>query len=140
MLISLRRRLGRHGVLVGLALLGALAVGCGGSAGGSAGAASVAASVPPGAVVVKASEYKFDPATMTSMPGSTTFVLTNAGATEHEFRLFKADAEVGAIGSVAPGSSGQLTVNLEPGEYSYLCKIAAHDQAGMKGTLTVTPS
>ena len=37
-----------------------------------------------GAIAVKASEYKFDPATITAMPGSATFVLTNTGATEHE--------------------------------------------------------
>ena len=117
-------------------LVASLVVACSGSAGGS----STAASVPPGAVAVKASEYKFDPATMTSMPGSVTFVVTNGGATEHEFRLLKGETEVGAIAGLAPGKSGQLTATLEPGPYSYVCKVAAHDQLGMKGTLTVSAS
>jgi plastocyanin len=97
-------------------------------------------SLPPGAIAVKASEYKFDPATLTAMPGSATIALTNTGATEHELRLLKGETEVGAIAGVAPGATGQVTVALEPGSYTYVCKIAAHDQLGMKGTLTVGAS
>ena len=120
----------------GTVLLGAILLGCGGSGGGSA----AAVSVPPGAIAVKASEYKFDPATITAMPGSATIVLTNTGATEHELRLLKGDTEVGAVAGVAPGATGQVTVSLEPGSYTYDCKIAAHDQIGMKGRLTVGAS
>jgi len=116
--------------------VGLLVLGCGGSAGGSA----AAASIPPGAIALSASEYKFAPATTTAMPGSATFVLTNAGATEHELRIFKGDTAVGAVAPVAPGKSGQVTVTLEPGDYTYVCKVAAHDQLGMKGTLTVAAS
>jgi uncharacterized cupredoxin-like copper-binding protein len=31
-------------------------------------------------------------------------------------------------------------VTLEPGEYTFVCKVNGHDQLGMKGTLTVTGS
>jgi plastocyanin len=117
-------------------LIGAVVLGCGGSAGGSA----AAVSLPPGAIAVKASEYKFDPATIGAMPGSVTIVVTNTGATEHELRLLKGDAEVGAVAGIAPGATGRVTVSLEPGSYTYVCKIAAHDQLGMKGTLTVGAS
>ena len=123
-------------VIAGTVVLGALALGCGGSSRGSA----AAVSVPPGAIAVRASEYKFDPVTITAMPGSATIVLTNAGATEHELRILKGETEVGAVAGVSPGATGQVTVSLEPGSYTYLCKIGAHDQLGMKGTLTVSAS
>jgi plastocyanin len=114
-------------------LIGAVVLGCG----GSAGASTAPVSLPPGAIAVKASEYKFEPSTITAVPGSATFVVTNAGATEHELRILKGETEVGAAAAIAPGATGQVTVTLEPGSYTYVCKIAAHDQLGMKGTLTV---
>jgi high-affinity iron transporter len=120
----------------GAVALALIVLGCGGSAGGSA----AAASLPPGAIGVKASEYKFDPATITAMPGAVTFVLTNAGSTEHEFEIFKGETVVDEIEGLVPGLSRQLTVDLEPGEYTYVCKLAGHDQLGMKGTLTVGAS
>ena len=122
--------------VLGMFVLVAIALGCGGSGGGSA----AAVSLPPGAITIKASEYKFDPPTTSAMPGSATFALTNAGATEHELRILKGDTEVGAVAPLAPGATGQVTVTLEPGSYSYVCKVAAHDQLGMKGTLTVAAS
>ena len=36
-----------------------------------------------------------------------------------------------------PGLSRELTVILEPGDYTYVCKLAGHEEAGMTGTLTV---
>jgi high-affinity iron transporter len=119
----------------GAVALALVVLGCGGSAGGSA----AAASLPPGSIAVKASEYRFDPSTITAMPGSVTFVVTNAGSTEHEFEIFKGETVVDEIEGLVPGLTRNLTVALEPGEYTYVCKLAAHDQLGMKGTLTVSP-
>ena len=37
-----------------------------------------------------------------------------------------------------PGLTKDLTVTLEAGDYTFVCKLNGHDQLGMKGTLTVT--
>ncbi len=39
-----------------------------------------------------------------------------------------------------PGLTRDLTVTLDAGDYTYVCKLAAHDTLGMKGNLTVSPS
>jgi plastocyanin len=37
------------------------------------------------------------------------------------------------------GQEAQATVTLQPGEYTYYCDVPGHRQAGMQGTLVVTP-
>ena len=73
-------------------------------------------------------------------PAASTFEVTNAGSTEHEFEIFKGDAVVDEIEGLVPGLTRVLTVTLDPGEYTYVCKLAAHDTLGMKGSLTVSGS
>jgi high-affinity iron transporter len=120
--------------------------GCSGSAAGSpntsAAVPSGAASVGGGAGTIKvaASEYKFDPSTIATKAGSVTFEVTNAGTTEHEFEIFKGETVVDEIEGLVPGLTRDLTVTLDAGEYTYVCKLAAHDALGMKGALTVSPS
>ena len=77
---------------------------------------------------------------MVAKAGSVTFEVTNAGSTEHEFEIFKGDAVVDEIEGLVPGLTRVLTVTLDPGEYTYVCKLAAHDTLGMKGSLTVSGS
>jgi high-affinity iron transporter len=116
--------------------LAIVVAGCGGSAGSPA--ASVAPGSPAvGVIKVAASEYKFEPATIATKAGSVTFEVTNAGTEEHEFEVFKGETVVDEIEGLVPGLTRQLTVTLEPGEYTYVCKLAAHDTLGMKGALTV---
>jgi high-affinity iron transporter len=115
---------------------------CGGSAAGSPAAGSPAAtgaagSPAAGVIKVAASEYKFEPATIAAKAGSVTFEVTNAGTEEHEFEIFKGETVVDEIEGLVPGLTRQLTVTLDPGEYTYVCKLAAHDTLGMKGALTV---
>ena len=101
-------------------------------------AASAASSGVAGAIKVAASEYKFDPSTVATKAGSVTFEVTNTGTQEHEFEIFKGDAVVDEVEGLLPGLTRDLTVTLDAGEYTYVCKLDAHDTMGMKGTLTVT--
>jgi plastocyanin len=96
------------------------------------------ASIPPNAIRVAASEYKFEPATLTVKAGEALFAVTNAGTTAHEFEVFQGDKLVDEVEGINPGSTKQLTVTLAPGTYTYVCKLAAHDTLGMKGAITVT--
>jgi high-affinity iron transporter len=114
----------------------ALVAGCGGTGSGSA--APVTAG--EGKVGVRATEFRFEPAAITVPAGEVTFDVTNAGAVEHEFEIFKGDVVVDEVEGLVPGLSRSLAVTLEPGDYTFACKLAGHDQAGMTGTLTVTGS
>jgi iron uptake system component EfeO len=107
-------------------------VGCGGHSSPAGGPAT-------GRVVeVRAAEYSFTPATISVPRGNVTFRLTNRGEAEHEFELFRGETVVDEIEGLVPGLTRDLTLTLEPGSYTYVCKLAAHDTLGMTGTLTVT--
>ena len=94
---------------------------------------------PPADVVpVEASEYKFAPAAITVEAGDVTFQVKNTGTIEHEFEIFKGEAVVDEIEGLVPGLTRELTVTLEPGDYTFVCKLAGHEEQGMTGTLTVT--
>ena len=111
---------------------------CGGAA--SSATAGAPASSAAGTIKVAASEYKFEPATLTVPAGSITFEVTNNGTEEHEFEVFKGEEVVDEIEGLVPGLTRTLPVTLEAGDYTYVCKLAGHDLAGMTGTLTVTGS
>jgi iron uptake system component EfeO len=94
--------------------------------------------LPSGSVAVEAKDYEFTPATLTVPEGTTTFVVTNAAGQEHEFEIFLGETVIDEIEGLVPGLTKQLPVTLQPGEYTYVCKLNGHDQLGMKGKLTVT--
>ncbi len=96
--------------------------------------------VPSGATVVDvtALEYRFEPASVSVPAGPTAFRVKNSGAEEHEFEVFQGDRLVEEIEGLVPGLTRTLTVDLDPGEYTYVCKLPGHEQAGMTGTITVT--
>jgi iron uptake system component EfeO len=128
-----------RGFAVGaLATLGVLVAGCAPAdvapstaGGGSSASASIA---------VTASEFAFAPSTVTTAAGTTTFAVTNAGVAEHEFEILKGDQVVDEVEGLVPGITRELTVDLAAGSYTYVCRLSGHEEAGMKGTLTVTDS
>ena len=122
------------GLLVAAAI--ALAA-CGGS--GSEASATPAPSAAT-TVEIAASEYEFTPSTVSVSAGTVAFHVTNKGTEEHEFEIFHGDQVVDEIEGLVPGLDRTLTVTLAAGDYTYVCKLAGHDVAGMKGALTVTGS
>ena len=127
-------------LLPAAAIAVAVLAACGGGSASSSPAASTGASASPaaGTVKVTATEMKFDPSSITVPAGKVTFEVTNAGTIEHEFEIFKGDQVVDEVEGLVPGVTLPLTVTLAAGDYTYVCKIAGHEDAGMKGTLTVT--
>jgi iron uptake system component EfeO len=89
-------------------------------------------------VNVKASEFRFDPASISVPAGSVSFHVTNVGSVEHEFEVFKGDQAVGEVEGLVPGLEKDLTLQLAAGDYTIACKLPGHFEQGMKGTLTVT--
>ena len=149
--------------LASLAAVAVLAAACSGSGGtsappASAAAASIEASPTATRVEVTLSDtLKIEPAAMTVPAGvPVTFVVTNTGATLHEFVLGdeaeqmahdKEMAEAGgmsmpkdepmAIG-VEPGTTKELTVTFdEPGTMLAGCHVVGHYSAGMKAAVTI---
>jgi len=99
---------------------------------------------------------KIEPATLTVPAGvPVTFVVTNSGATDHEFYLgdeaaqAEHEKEMAAMGemthdepggvAVKPGETKELTYTFaEAGETLAGCHVAGHYAGGMKAAITVT--
>jgi iron uptake system component EfeO len=90
-------------------------------------------------VAVRVVDYAFEPSSITVPAGEVTFRVTNAGAQEHEFEIFRGDTVVDELEGLVPGLTLELRADLPAGEYTYVCKLADHEQRGMTGTLTVEP-
>jgi plastocyanin len=107
---------------------------------GTTSSSGPAASLPEGTIAVEATNYAFTPSTISVPAGEVTFRVRNAAGEEHEFEIFQGETLKGEIEGLVPGLTKDLTVPLEAGDYTYVCKLNGHDQLGMKGTLTVTGS
>lgn len=92
-------------------------------------------------VEVSMTEFAYAPQTLELAAGTYTFEITNDGQVPHEWALAQAGEHHGHGAStrqLASGESQELTVDLAPGEYRYMCHIEGHLEAGMEGTLVVT--
>ncbi len=130
--------MGRRFLMVVAALLG-LALGLG-ACGGAPPSAGPATPVASGVLPIQALEYDFTPAEISVPAGVVHFAVSNGGDLDHEFELMSGDASLGKIEAFSRGTTKDLTVTLEPGSYTFVCRLNGHDQLGMKGTLTVTGS
>jgi uncharacterized cupredoxin-like copper-binding protein len=84
-------------------------------------------------VTVTMKEFKFVLSKKTVPHGTVTFKLVNKGKLQHDFKISGKKSKL-----ISPGKSGKLIVTLKKGKLSYLCTVAGHAAAGMKGKLTVT--
>jgi plastocyanin len=85
----------------------------------------------------QATEFSLTLDKMEVAAGRTTFVVENRGSAAHHF-VIRGNGLEETTAEIEPGASATLTVDLEPGSYSYLCTVGSHDLLGMRGTLTVT--
>jgi predicted lipoprotein with Yx(FWY)xxD motif/uncharacterized cupredoxin-like copper-binding protein len=92
------------------------------------------------------SEFKFTLSKTSVRLGTATFAIVNRGTISHDFKVCSspkgslANACAGTASAlVSPGASTTLTVHFRSkGTYEYMCTVAGHAAAGMKGTLRVT--
>jgi uncharacterized cupredoxin-like copper-binding protein len=116
-----------------------------------------AAAVPPPAAVAHASavtlsEFNVAPKPTQVASGRVTFNVSNAGRVEHEFVVLKTSkpasdllkngradetGNVGEIGSVKPGQTKALNLDLAAGHYALICNLPGHYAAGQYADLTV---
>ena len=119
-----------------IALLCAFAIpvaGCGddddgGSSGGGAQTLKIAAD-PSGAL-------KFDKSSLTAEAGKVTIVMDNPSDLPHAVEIEGNSVEVEGE-TVMKGGVSRATAEVKAGEYEFYCPVDGHEQAGMKGTLTV---
>ena len=95
---------------------------------------------PAGAIVVKLSEYKYDPNTLTHAHGTMTFFLENVGTTAHDMKIYDSSGNgVQQSDLVQPGNDVEFVVDIPtPGTYPFNCTQPGHKEAGMTGVLTIT--
>jgi nitrite reductase (NO-forming) len=102
----------------------------------SAGAAS--GSVTQQLTVKAMDTMKFDPPTLSAKAGQPIQVtLDNTGQIDHDFSITEGVSQ--PVKNLAqPGQKAVTTFTIDkPGTYTYFCSQPGHEQAGMKGTLTI---
>jgi plastocyanin len=115
-----------------------LVAGCGGTSSSAAKAVPATSAPTPTAagVVLKltGNEYSFAPSALKASAGLTTIRFTNGGAVDHDFSIDALHIHL----TEKPGKTGEATLTLTPGTYTFFCAVPGHRQSGMQGTLTVS--
>ena len=78
------------------AVLGLTLAACGGG-----GSSAAPGTIPPGAIVVSADEYEFEPPTLTAPAGDVAFAVMNDGTENHEFEVMSGETSLGKIDASA---------------------------------------
>jgi plastocyanin len=122
-----------------------VAAGCGGDDDDDESAATTTTTTEAGGgggQTVEMTEFEFEPNDLTASQGDT-ITAENTGSTVHNLTIEegpdpeKATTEIAATPDVDAGQSGEVTVDVDPGEYSIVCTIANHRELGMVGTIKV---
>jgi uncharacterized cupredoxin-like copper-binding protein len=69
--------------------------------------------------------------------GEVTFEFDNPATVPHDFVIEDAQGNDVARTDVITNDSDSVTVDLEPGEYTFYCSVPGHREGGMEGPLTV---
>jgi plastocyanin len=134
-----------------MTLLCALAVlavaGCGGSSSekssssGSSSSSSSSSSSGGGGETLKLSadksQLKFDKTTLKAKAGTVTIDMSNPSGLPHAVAIKGNGVNVDGK-TVDKGGTSTVSTKLKPGTYTFFCPVPGHEQAGMKGTLTVS--
>jgi plastocyanin len=99
------------------------------SAGGGGGETLKIAADPGGAL-------KFDQTSLEASAGNVTIDFTNDSSLQHNVTLDGPGVEDEGTDTVT-GSSTSVTLDLQPGEYTFYCSVDGHRAAGMEGKLVV---
>jgi plastocyanin len=81
-------------------------------------------------------QLKFDTDSLTAKAGKVTITMDNPSSVPHAVGVdgngVDEDGE-----TVQQGGKSTVSVDLKPGKYTFYCPVDGHEDAGMKGTLTV---
>jgi uncharacterized cupredoxin-like copper-binding protein len=79
---------------------------------------------------------KFTKSSLSAKAGKVTITMDNPSPVQHGIGV-KGNGVQQAGSPVGKGGVSTVTANLKAGKYEFYCPDDAHEQAGMKGTLTV---
>jgi plastocyanin len=82
------------------------------------------------------SDIAFDTTNLSSKPGKVTIDFDNPATLEHNVAIEQDGKQLAISETIAKGKTS-VTADLEPGDYTFLCTVPGHAEAGMEGTLTV---
>ena len=94
---------------------------------------------PPVATInVRETEMRIDPQNpKINKPGVVEFKVDNAGKTVHALEIEGPNGEV-ETDQLQAGQTATLRADLnKPGKYKWYCPVPGHEEAGMRGTITV---
>jgi len=100
--------------------------------------AGTAAAAPGTAMTVTESEFTITLPSKTLSAGTYTFKVTNKGKFAHNLTVDGAGVQDKATPTLAPGSTGDVTVTLQKGSYDFYCSVDNHKEMGMDVTVQVT--
>ena len=78
-----------------------------------------------------------DTTELSAKPGKVTLDFTNESPVGHNVVIEDSGGKEIASTDVITGQSTTAEFTVKPGTYTFFCSIPGHEQAGMKGTLTV---
>jgi uncharacterized cupredoxin-like copper-binding protein len=117
---------------------------------------SAGASGSTGGIATTLKDFAITLGSSTAPAGEVTFDISNEGPSTHEFVVVNSDLapdklpvsdgeveedqldSVGEQEDIAPSTTAELTLNLEPGSYVVFCNVTGHYEAGMHTGLTVS--
>ena len=95
------------------------------------GGSTIDISTPPG------SELAYEQTDVSTKSGRVTIDFNNQQAQQHDVVVEdSAGTELGQTDLIS-SSAASTDVELQPGTYTFYCSVPGHEEAGMKGTLTV---
>jgi plastocyanin len=83
-----------------------------------------------------AGALKFDKTSLEATAGSVTVEFTNDSSLPHNVKFEGPGVEDEGTDTIT-GSSASVTLDLQPGEYTFFCSVDAHRAGGMEGKLVV---
>jgi uncharacterized cupredoxin-like copper-binding protein len=121
-----------------------LTAGCGGGSSNDTSASTPAASTPAAGgtgqtidIPMSDSGFSFTKTSVTAPAGTVTLKATNPQSVSHDISIKGNGVDVKG-NEVSNGGTSTVTADLKPGTYEFYCSVPGHEQAGMKGTLTVS--
>jgi len=79
---------------------------------------------------------KFDKTSLEATAGNVTIDFTNDSSLPHDVKLQGPGVDGEGTDTIT-GSSTSVTLDLQPGEYTFYCSVDGHRAAGMEGKLVV---